>query len=129
MRRLKELKIEEVDAFFTQLAEEFNVPKPKYCIYKVECVKMLEQRWVEYKTRRGYSFGRLDPFPIRASFASPVGGELCYITLLLRSNKGIAVRNIVHEFFHYLDYVKNGYSFCGLEEEMEKLLSEENNGD
>jgi len=122
MRRLKELKIEEVDAFLTQLAEEFNVPKPKYCIYKVECVKKLEQTLVEIKTRRGWSVGRINPFPIGASFTSPVGGELCFITLLLRSNRGISVRNIVHEFFHYLDYVENGYSFCGLEEELEKRV-------
>ena len=127
MRRLKPLKVEEVDAFLTKLAEEFNVPKPRYCIYKVECVKKLEQTLVEVKTRRGWSLARMDPIPIPASFASPFGGEFAYITLLLRSNRGISVTNIVHEFFHYYDYVKNGYSFCGLEEEMEKRVVKRTN--
>jgi GrpB-like predicted nucleotidyltransferase (UPF0157 family) len=106
-RRLKPLKIEEVDSFLDSLAKEFGVPKPNYCVYKVVQVRALEP----WKTEHGGSF-RIRG--MRASDIIDFGavfrtvGKLGYIVLMFESTKGISRKAVVHEFFHYLHWLQRG---------------------
>ena len=101
------MKFEDVDGLLTELAEEFEVPKPNYCIYRVETVKPLDP----FRTPLGATIrfkSMTDPTPYGACFVFR-GKMLCFITLLLKGTKGVSRRDLIHEFFHYLSYVRNGY--------------------
>jgi hypothetical protein len=122
--RLNEVKIEEIDELLTQLAKEFNVSKPNYCVYKINCIKKLKPWESLGKLKATLKTPGSDPIStaLNAAFVSPFGkGEICYITLFLRS-RGISRKSLVHEFFHYLHYVKNGYKFKSGEEEEKQTI-------
>jgi len=99
------MKIEEVDQFLTELAERYDVPKPNYCIYKVTPIKRLNP----FKTKTGQL--RIISSAITHDYGAffHAHGKLCYITLLIHKNGIVSRENILHEFKHYIDYVKNGY--------------------
>lgn len=106
------MKFDDVDKLFTELSKEYGVPKPLYCIYKIVPVKKLEPvKIVPYLTltqRVVMSLGRF------------IGekGKSCYIYFLFgnRARKD----TVVHEFFHYLHYVENGWSKEGIDGEEEE---------
>ena len=117
--RLKPLKVDEIDAFLSRLAEEFEVPKPNYCIYKIITVKRLEPFKVGRLTIKQTGIRAHDVIPFGAAFVE-AGGNVCYIVFLLEGTRGISIRRVVHEFFHYLHYVKRGYKSAQSKEEAEK---------
>ena len=106
----KEKIIQEVDSLLTNLSVDFNVPKPNYCIYNLTELKKLD----EWKFNMGFSIsliGMKPPFQYDACFIHRCKGECCYITLLLKNNRNVSKKNIVHEFFHYKHYVESGYDW------------------
>lgn len=117
--RLKPLKIDEIDDFLSKLAAEFEVPKPNYCIYKIVTVKRLEPFKEKNISARITGVRAHDIFGFGAAFI-PYSGKLCYIVLLLEGTKGISRKNLIHEFFHYLHYVKRGYKPLPNKEAIEK---------
>lgn len=103
------MKIEEVDELLTTLAEKHGVPKPNYCIYKVTVVKKLDP--IPMKNGATMRIKGSDfVFDYRACFSIPFrDGRVGFITLLVRGNRGISRQYLLHEFSHYLEWVKNGY--------------------
>jgi len=102
--RLKPLKIDEVDSFLEFLAREFNVPKPNYQIFKVVRIKRLDP----IKTDLGGVIMMRTPDPIRAGAFFDFVGKTPYISLLFRGTKGISRKAVIHEFFHYVHFLKEG---------------------
>lgn len=106
------MKIEEVDEFFSELAERYDVPKPNYCIYKVTPMKKLDP----FKTKTGQL--RIVSSAITHDYGAffHCRGKLCYITLLVHKNGIISRENILHEFSHYMEYLKNNFKVLAQEE-------------
>lgn len=93
-------KVEIVDRIFTELAKMYNIPKPDYGIYKIVTVKKPERTTVY----------RSAIFPIGSIFyvTEGYGEKDGFIGLILRSAIVSKIK-LLHEFGHYLAYVKNGY--------------------
>jgi len=102
--RLKPLKVNEVDDFLEFLAREFNVPKPNYQIFKVIRIKKLDP--IETGHGGVLKIRTPDPIPAGAFFDFTLG--IPYITLLFRGTKGISRKAVIHEFFHYIHFLKEG---------------------
>jgi len=102
--RLKPLKINEVDDFLEFLAREFNVPKPNYQIFKVIRIKKLDP--IETDLGGVLKIRTPDPIPVGAFFNFV--GNRPYISLLFRGTKGISRKAVIHEFFHYIHFLKEG---------------------
>jgi len=126
LRRIKPVKLEEIDDFLSHLAEEYGVPKPNYCVYKVICVKRLNP----FKT--GFAEIRLEGYrdfiPYGALFVWE--GKLPYIVFLLKGTRGISRKKVVHEFLHYVHFLQRGKKpHCSREEikEEERLTKKEVN--
>jgi len=102
--RLKPLKIDELDGFLEFLAKEFNVPKPNYQIFKVVRVKKLNP----IKTDLGGILKIRTSDPIQAGAFFNWAWKIPYISFLFRGTKGISRKAVIHEFFHYLHYLKEG---------------------
>jgi len=102
--RVKPLKIDEVDKFLEFLAKEFNVPKPNYQIFKVTRIKNLDP----IKTELGGVLHIRAPDPIPAGAFFDYVGNVPFLTLLFRGTKGISRKSIIHEFFHYIHFLKEG---------------------
>ncbi|MHA1363119.1 MAG: hypothetical protein ACTSP1_11425 [Candidatus Freyarchaeota archaeon] len=114
------LKIDEVDSFLEFLAKEFGVEKPNYQIYKLVLVKKLDP----VKTRLSGSLRiKNDPIPPRAWFDRM--GKIPYLTFLFRSTRGISKKVVLHEFIHYIHYLKEGEKvFENIEEEERRTIRE-----
>jgi len=108
------LRVEEIDGLLEELSKKYEVPKPHYCIYEIRPVKKLEP--FVFPSSKDYLqlklCGYTDPLiPMRAGFRRDgQSHEICYITFLMRG-RGISRKTIVHEFIHYVHYVKNGYKY------------------
>jgi len=102
--RLKPLNVDEVDDFLEFLAREFNVPKPNYQIFKVTRIKKLDP----IETKLGGVLKIRTPDPIRAGAFFNYAWKIPYISFLFRGTKGISRKAVIHEFFHYLHYLKEG---------------------
>lgn len=103
-------KVEVVDRIYTELAKMYNIPKPNYCIYRIVTVKKLDE-----------SLGVM-----RSQICTYGGflryGEKCFIALIMRSSI-VSKKNLLHEFGHYLGYVKNGYKPFDREESERKAVN------
>jgi len=102
--RLKPLKVDEVDDFLEFLAREFNVPKPNYQIFKVIRIKKLDS--IETDLGGLLKIRISDPIPAGAFFNFV--GNIPYISFLFRGTKGISRKAVIHEFFHYIHFLKEG---------------------
>ena len=122
--------IQDVDSLFTTLSEEFNVPKPNYNIYKVTEIKKLD-KWRFNNCLVITALGMRPPMDYGARFISKNKSKLCYIALLLKNNRNVNKKSIIHEFFHYkhfieCDYDWDNYKDWSLEKEEKRTKAETN---
>ncbi len=101
------MKIAEVDPLLSNLSEEYGIPKPNYCIFEVSAMKRLDPLFEDKKygvkvTRTGG--GGYTSIPFGAKFIPEE--KTSFITLLVRKKGQIRRENVVHEFFHYLHWVR-----------------------
>jgi len=102
--------IQDVDMLLTDLSEEFDVPKPNYNIYKLTEIKKLD-KWKFSNSLVITAQGMRPPMNYGAYFINKNRGKLCYISLLLKNNRNVSKKSIVHEFFHYKHFVECDYDW------------------
>jgi len=110
------VRVEEIDSFLEELAQEFDVPKPNYCVYKVICIKRLKPFSLGHAEI--HLMGMRDYIPYGALFTWQ--GNLPYIVFLLKGTRGISRKSVIHEFIHYVHFLKRGCEAWKTKEEYEE---------
>jgi len=98
---LDKLKLDELDGFLDELARDFNVPKPNYCVYKLVTVKKLAPFETAPCTQVRL-MGSALPFDALFSYL----GGLPYIVFVFKDGRRISRKTIIHEFLHYVHFLK-----------------------
>ena len=94
-----------VDNLLTELSEEFNIPKPNYCLYNVVAIKKLDA----VKTPSGLTVEhKRNPLSDIYGAQYTAFGRLGYIVLFQHENRAVSKNYIIHEFFHYKHHYESG---------------------
>ena len=111
------MKLEKVDALLEALAQEYNVPKPRYEIWLVRRIKKANP----IKTNFGGTI-QVYEFPFNRGFFRYAGR---IVTILVGANRQANMGTIIHEFLHYKRYVERGYKLPEDFEEEERMTKRE----
>jgi len=116
-KKIKELEekyqkiLQKVETVLSNLSTEFNVPMPMYCVYGLFPMKRLGKFQL---SGTAFSTGK-----IHTPWAAVIPGatfvissylRCCYLVLFLRNKNFVGKEHIIHEFFHYMYYVKEGHT-------------------
>ena len=109
------MNLEEVDELLTKLAEEYNIPKPRHCVYQYKLVKPLEP----IITKLGAAIVTRPSRPFISGTHIPLG-KIGYMTLTCGRGGTISRRTAFHEFYHYKAHIERDFKPNVNPEEEEK---------
>lgn len=99
--------LQEVETLLSNLSTEFDVPMPMYCVYDLYPMKRLGEFKISDSILKGKIHNPLAGVIPKAWFVP--NRKMCYLVLFLQNRKFVGKENIIHEFFHYMYYVREGY--------------------